>query len=644
MWGPTVRSAQRLFRAVSLVLPLTAVVGLLSPATAALAVATYPSAVITSPVQNATWTGLQAVYATVATDPAGSDYPQSSALYVDGIDVSTALTNCEGNAGTKSCAEHYLWDASGKTGTHHAHVTMTTHSGATVTSADLAINVVSPPPSVTVDYPTEGASVSGPDVYVDATGTMDASQQGDYAHSMSLLVDGAVVDTQPCDLTSSTCYPEFDWATDGFSLGSHTLTVTMLTGQGNTGTSAARHVTLVDLPVAVVAITSPAANATVSGPVNVTASGSIAATYGDAPQVMALFVDDNQVGGNKTCPATGATCTLSFPWDASGLTGRHTVEVGFATVQDQVVFSGPMSVTVTSPAPTVTLTLAGDPTTLVRGITQVTLTGTIDPSQTDAARDLALYINGEPWGVAQPCALAGRTCTATFSWNTAALAGAQQLSLSGRFDTAHTIAWTPIRFVNVGVDLSTPGNSHVGVLGETVKGVDYADVVVWDKNQLPLIGVPVTVKVKPGNGPSYIVTGTTTGPYGHVLLPLLGHHVTSMLTASLGPAYGSATSSRKFIVQAIATCHLPKTVTHGHKTTIACKGSQVAPGTKVTLYFKYPHAGVHVLGHALFDAKGHATIVFVSKVRKETVQLWTEVSNSAVYAGVMTRPVLVRMI
>ena len=112
-----------------------------------------------------------------------------------------------------------------------------------------------------------------------------------------------------------------------------------------------------------------------------------------------------------------------------------------------------------------------------------------------------------------------------------------------------------------------------------------------------------------------------------------------MVTASLGADYGSATAGpRSFIVSAIAPCRLPKTMTHGRKTKIVCKGSRVAAGTKVTLYFKYPHAGVHVLGHARFDAKGRATITFLSRVRKEKVQLWATVSNSAPVCRHQQRP------
>ena len=109
-----------------------------------------------------------------------------------------------------------------------------------------------------------------------------------------------------------------------------------------------------------------------------------------------------------------------------------------------------------------------------------------------------------------------------------------------------------------------------------------------------------------------------------------GDEINSVLTATLGADYGSVSASIKMFVTAIASCRLPKAVTHGRTTNITCKGSRVAAGTKVTLYFKYPHAGMHVLGHARFDAKGRATITFVSRVRKETVLLWLRGEQRAV--------------
>jgi hypothetical protein len=637
--------ARRLSNVLRVVAPMTLLASLVGTATAANAVA-YPYVHITSPGSTSSSAGTTAFQFTAAVDPNGSDTIANFHLVVDGYSYGGML-GCP-TAGSTSCSAQLLWEAqapSGTTPTHSIQVEMHTTQNTTVLSPAVTVTVTHPTATPVISWPLAGANVPAPDVFVDADASFAGPKYGDRALSMVLLADGAQVDFQACDgqTADTSCPASLYWDASSAALGDHTLQVQLSTTSGGVWTSALTHITLIDLPVPVVTITSPAANATLSGTVNVTATGSVAATYGDAPQVMALFVDGNQLGGDKTCPATGGTCTLSFPWDTSGLSGRHTLKVGFATVQNQVAFSEPMSVTVTSPAPTVTLTLPGDPTTLVRGIVQVTLTGTIDASQTDTARDLQLYVNDRPWGITEPCTAAGHTCTATFSLNAASPFGPQQVKLSGRFDTAHVTAWTQARFVTVEEDFSAPGVTRVSVVPTTVNGVDYAQVTVSAKSFTPLRGVPVTVTVKPAVGPSYTLTGTTTAPYGQALLPL-GRHVNSVLTASLGPAYGSVTSSARFFVQAIATCHLPKTVTHGHKTSISCKGSRVAAGTKVTLYFKYPHAGVHVLGHARFDAKGRATIVFVSKVRKETVQLWTDVSNSAVYAGVMTRPVLVRMI
>ena len=134
------------------------------------------------------------------------------------------------------------------------------------------------------------------------------------------------------------------------------------------------------------------------------------------------------------------------------------------------------------PPPTVTVSVPEDPTTYVHGITQVTITGTIDPSQTDTGQYLQLYVSGQPLGTAKKCPTSERTCTATFSWDTSSLDGAKGVSIFGRFTTAHCSADSAPRLVNIGIDHRRPGNSHVGVSSMTLKGVDYAEVRVTDKN------------------------------------------------------------------------------------------------------------------------------------------------------------------
>jgi Bacterial Ig domain len=641
---------RRVSNALRVAVPMALFASLVGTATPAQAVV-YPYVHITSPGATSSSAGTTAFQFSAAVDPNGIDTIASFHLVVDGSSYGGSL-GCP-SAGSTSCSAQLLWEAqapSGTTASHSVRVEMDTTHGAAVLSSAVSVTATHATATPVISSPLAGATMAAGDVFVEADASFTAPRYGDVALSIALEVDGAQVDFDTCDgMTADTgCPTELYWDASSAARGAHTLQVKLSTTSGGVWTSALTPITVVDAPLPSVTITSPAANSTVSGAVTVVATGSVDGTSGDTPQLMALFVDDRKVGPDEFCPATGATCTLSFPWDASGLAGSHTVVVGFAT-DNYTVFSGPTVVTVTSPRPTVTVSLPADlftlvgGITLVRGVIQVTVTGTIDASQTDTARDLQLFVNGQPWGVAQPCPAAGQTCTATFAWDTASLDGIQRVSLSGRFTTAHATTTSLPRYVNVLVDPSLPGNTRVGVGGTTVNGVNYAQVGVSDKNFNPLVGVPVTVTVKPAIGPAYTLTGTTAGPYGEAQLPL-GRHVTSILTATLSSSYGSATKSRKFIVQAVASCRLPKTVTHGRTTYIACKGSRVAVGTKVTLYFKYPHAGVHVLGHARFDAKGHATISFVSRVRKEKVQLWAQVANSALYSGTGNLPVLVRMI
>lgn len=502
---------------------------------------------------------------------------------------------------------------------------------------------VAAPASVSILDPVDGDTVGGDWVEVDASGVIADTATSGEPTTLTLLVDGSAADSEDCvdGTPQGECDASLFWETSSAVFGAHVLEVSLQTASGDVATSADVHVDLAQLPAPAVSITSPAPGSVVSGPVTITATGSVDPVFGDQGQAMGLFIDGRLFGNVFDCPATGP-CNASFPWDTSGLNGHFQLTVGFLTDQN-FALSSPVGVTVNSPAPIVTLTLPHDPSRVVRGVTPVTLTGTIDPTQTDLAGDLQLYANGEPVGEAQRC-LGGRSCTVTVPWDTTSLGGARSISLNARFDTVRAVAWSPMRYVDVGLDPAQPANLRVGVMGQTINGIDYAQVSVWDTKQLPVFDAVVTITVKPGTGAAYTVTATTTAPYGQAQVQLRGH-VTSMLTAKLGsPDSSGASGSRKFIVQAAATCKLPHSVTHGRKTSVVCAATRVRTGTKVTLYFKYAHAGFHVLGHANFDAKGRATIVFVSKVRKETVQMWAQLANSAAYAGVSTRTVTVRMV
>ncbi len=120
--------------------------------------------------------------------------------------------------------------------------------------------------------------------------------------------------------------------------------------------------------------------------------------------------------------------------------------------------------------------------------------------------------------------------------------------------------------------------------------------------------------------------------------------MTSKVTASLPVDFGSASQSYVQEAYVTLTCPLPKKITHGKKTTVTCATTPTArDGSKVTLYFKYLHAGVHVLGHGVVK-NGRVTITFTTKVKNAKVQLWARLSRTATAAPAYTRTILSRIV
>ena len=120
--------------------------------------------------------------------------------------------------------------------------------------------------------------------------------------------------------------------------------------------------------------------------------------------------------------------------------------------------------------------------------------------------------------------------------------------------------------------------------------------------------------------------------------------VTSRVTASLPADYGSASGSYVQEAYVALACKLPKTIEHGTRTSISCTTTPAARnGGKVTVYFQYVHAGVHVLGHGELK-NGKVTIVFTTAVKKAKVRLWAKLSRTRTAAPAYSRTVLARIV
>jgi hypothetical protein len=180
------------------------------------------------------------------------------------------------------------------------------------------------PPTASVTAPASGATVRG-------TIAVTASASDDRGVSqVALLVDGAAVAT---DLTAPY---SFTLDTTTLTAGGHTLQARASDAAGNTGTSAPVSITVDNLGPTV-AVTSPAAGASVTGLVTITAT---ATDSGSGVASVGFLVDGVLIGTDTTTPFT-------FVWDTgTAIPGGHTLSARATDIAGNQTTSSTVAVTV----------------------------------------------------------------------------------------------------------------------------------------------------------------------------------------------------------------------------------------------------------------------------------------------------------
>ncbi len=253
---------------------------------------------ISSPAASATVSGTMSV-AAAASD---SVTISSVQLQVDGASVGAADTSSPYN---------FSWNTTSvANGSHTLTAVAKDSSGNTATSTGVKVTVNNPVAStltVSITSPAASATVSGT-VSVAATATDSVT-----ISSVQLQVDGANVGS------ADTASPyNFSWSSTSVANGSHTLTAVAKDSSGNTATSTGVKVTVnnADTTPPTVSITSPAASATVSGTITVSAT----AADNVAVASVQLQVDGANVGSADTASP------YSFSWVTSNYAnGSHTL-------------------------------------------------------------------------------------------------------------------------------------------------------------------------------------------------------------------------------------------------------------------------------------------------------------------------------
>ncbi|MDH4118608.1 MAG: Ig-like domain-containing protein [Acidimicrobiia bacterium] len=253
-----------------------------------------PTVSITQPTANATVAGTVTLAAS-----AGDDNAVANVRFdVDGTTIGIDSTGADGWS--------ISWDSTTVgDGSHTITATATDSIGQTAaTTRSVTVNNVDGPPTVTLD--AIGSPVGG-SVTLIASATDDTG-----VSSVSFTVDGSTIGTDSNGVDGWAA----QWDTTSVTEGSHTVQAVAIDNTGQQGVSAPQAVT-VDNTAPTISVTSPAANATVSGvtvlTAGVTESGGVAS--------VSFSVDGTPVGTD-----TSASGGWTFSWDSRGVAnGPHSV-------------------------------------------------------------------------------------------------------------------------------------------------------------------------------------------------------------------------------------------------------------------------------------------------------------------------------
>lgn len=182
-----------------------------------------------------------------------------------------------------------------------------------------------------------------------------------------------------------------------------------------------------------VALASPTSAANLKGGITLTASGAVASGSGDDIQNINFDYNGAQIV-SESCAInysyTQTSCTVSDTWNATGRSGSAIFTAVITTTNGLSTTSAPVTVNLSSPAPTISLSSPSAGST-VEGTVSFSATATIDPSQVDTINSIAFDANGASVDT-QSCAINyssyPTTCTATYNWNVTGKSGAEQLT------------------------------------------------------------------------------------------------------------------------------------------------------------------------------------------------------------------------
>lgn len=355
-----------------------------------------------------------------------------------------------------------------------------------------------------------------------------------------------------------------------------------------------------------ISLTSPSAGSTVKGTITVTATAT--AGSGDTLSDIIFYDGVNDIG-SSSCGAQ-PSCSASIQWDATGLSGQHSLSAEADTDAGLSSRSTSVSITIVSPGPAVAITHPSAGATVV-GSTTVTVSGATDPSQTDYPTSITIYdgVNDIGYITCQ----GQQTCQGSFTWDATGLSGQHRLTA-----TISTNQGDSATSSGVTVKVKTPAPVVRIVSPHTGARLRHKMTIhVRGKTNRRLTDYPTSIAVFDGQDEIGQVScqGQLTCK-GSIKWDTVGLHGRQTLHATIFTNQGVSAASRRVRVGGTAkrpvsaVCKLSTTTAHLHQAVRGhCTLKGVLPGTAITiLYRSRGHLYTAVASHVRVASRFNFTL------------------------------------
>ena len=316
-----------------------------SPASAT----SYPNYVFNTVHDGDTVSGQVPVRVTGYLDPAGTQQWNQVTFFVDGVQAGAAQ-QCTNQVNGITCMQAITWDTTGLSGTHVITEDFQYRDGNTTgdyQAPALHLTVSALTPTSTITAPSTGSTIAGYS-YLTVHSVIPAALS-DTADYVRVYVDDyaqIIGDTCVGQADNHVCDLQLPWDGSAWANGPHTFQAELHTAIGETYRGP--KITLdLENPAVSGQVTAPTDGQTVSGTVNITATGTVPSVRTEHANSFQWILDNTWMGSASCLNQTDThLCSVSIPWDTTTTSpGAHTLKLVFFYDNGQVQLT-PVAVTV----------------------------------------------------------------------------------------------------------------------------------------------------------------------------------------------------------------------------------------------------------------------------------------------------------